>query len=266
MPPRPTLLNIWFLVVAFNVGRFLRANPLILGQSSGLTPPTSEEFFVYKEHAALDKVLSRYKEEIGDDYDRYRNHCLRVLSYSLYFLKQDSGAVVSQQDIDAMATSLGYHDIALWTDRTLSYLGPSVDLFERDLQHDRKLLLARNQEDGVESRSIEHEEESILPTGLLGSDVLVETVRQIILNHHRYSDWKNGESSGKPSLVNAVRKADWADATLGMARSGLPIEYMESAFEKQPAHGFHLMLANMGKRLSPDSYLGRLDVLKILKW
>jgi hypothetical protein len=264
MPPQPTLLNIWCLVVAFSAGRFLRANPLILGQSSGLTPPTSEEFFVFEDHPALDKVLSRYKEQIGDDFERYRNHCLRVLSYSLYFLKQDPSAVVSQEDIDAVATSLAYHDIALWTDGKLDYLGPSVGVFERDLQNERRLLLSQNQEGGVESRSVELE--ALLSPSLLENDVLVETVREMILNHHRYNDWKSGDSLAKVSFVNAVRKADWADATLGVVRSGLPIAYLEAAFERQPSQGFHLMLANMGSRLSPDSYLGRLDVLKILKW
>jgi hypothetical protein len=265
MPPQPTLLNIWCLVVAFNVGRFLRANPLIFGRSSGLDPPTSDEFFVYQDYSTLDKVLSRYKGQIGDDYERYRNHCLRVLSYALYFLKQDPSAVVSQEDIDAVATSLAYHDIALWTDGKLSYLEPSVGVFERDLQSDRKFFLLRNDEDSVESRSVK-EVEALLSPSLLDSVVHIETVREIIRNHHRYNDWKNGDSLAKASLVNAVRKADWADATLGMMRSGLPIAYMESALVKHPSYGFHLMLANMGSRLSPDSYLGRLDVFKILKW
>jgi hypothetical protein len=146
----------------------------------------------------------------------------------------------------------------LWTDGTLNYLDPSVSVFESDLQHDRKL---RN---GAESEREVADEGGILPFSLDESQA--ETVREIILQHHRYNKWKKGDSFADESLVNAVRKADWADATLGVMRSGLPVNFLEAAYETAPSLGFHAMLAGMGARLSPDSYVGRLDVLKILKW
>ncbi len=45
---------------------------------------------VIKNHEALDEHLEKYKEIIGEDYVRYRNHCLRAFSYAMHFLKGKS--------------------------------------------------------------------------------------------------------------------------------------------------------------------------------
>lgn len=68
------------------------------------------------------------------------------------------------------------------------------------------------------------------------------------------------------AAVNAVRRGDWADATIGIVRSGLPAAYLEQAYTQVPESGFHLMLAGMTGCLSPNSIVGQFQVLKILKW
>jgi hypothetical protein len=266
MPPAFTLLNIWLLVVAVNVGRFLRGNPMLLGRSSGWAPPAPGEFHAYAHHHALDHVLDRHREALGSDYGPYRNHCLRVLSFAAFYLergrggsKKESGPKATAAEVNLMALALAYHDIALWTDGKLDYLGPSVAAFESDLQLDLSLR------DGGSLRSDgDVGDAGILPAAL--DEAEAETVRQIILQHHRYTDWKRGESIADAALVNAVRKADWADFTMGAMRSDLPVNYLEAAYEAAPPLGFHRVLAGMGSRLSPNSFMGRLDVLKIFKW
>jgi hypothetical protein len=220
-----------------------------------------EEFQALSHHPVIDHVLDRHRQPLGDDYGAYRNHCLRVLSFAVFFLERDreKKAKASAAEVNLMALALAYHDIALWTDKKLDYLEPSVAVFETDLQLDLKLRdggSLRNEGDVGDA--------GILPLALDEDEA--ETVREIILQHHRYRDWKKGDSVADTSLVNAVRKADWADFTLGAMRSELPINYLEAAYEAAPPLGFHRMLAGMSARLSPDSFVGRLDVFKIFKW
>ena len=44
--------------------------------------------FLSSEH--VDPLLETYKERIGADYEGYRNHVLRVLSYAIHFLDDES--------------------------------------------------------------------------------------------------------------------------------------------------------------------------------
>ena len=67
-------------------------------------------------------------------------------------------------------------------------------------------------------------------------------------------------------VVNAVRKSDWADATVGLIRFGLPQSFLGEAYKTIPEAGFHNVLLNMAPKLSPDSVVGQMEVLKILKW
>ena len=87
--------------------------------------------------------------------------------------------------------------------------------------------------------------------------------------HHKYTAYTvepGSVISVNAQLVNAVRKGDWADATMGIVRYGLPAKYLEAAYEKVPDVGFHWLLVTFGGRLSPESLLGQLNVLKIFKW
>ena len=66
--------------------------------------------------------------------------------------------------------------------------------------------------------------------------------------------------------MNAVRKSDWADFTFGIIRWTLPPSHTEITLREIPEIGFHNILFGMGPRLSPNSIIGQLDVLKILRW
>lgn len=93
-------------------------------------------YFQFKENPALaardikviqhsdviEEHLNKYKDVIGADFDGYRNHIYRVLTYATHFLDTEL------KNIDVIGTALVYHDIGLWTAGTLAYLEPGVKL------------------------------------------------------------------------------------------------------------------------------------------
>ena len=71
------------------------------------------------ERPRVEQLFARYRDVIGDDYDGYRNHVYRTITYAMHFLRQDEAAAA------AVETAMVYHDIGLWTDHALAYLEPS---------------------------------------------------------------------------------------------------------------------------------------------
>jgi hypothetical protein len=251
-------------MLAIGLGYFVQQNPLLFGRhglgifplSSGADDHPPVRVRLFREHRALDAILSKHRSEIGDsDYDKYRNHCLRVLTMAVYHLEQpkqnnDDGDDASfsvnhvdPRDVTVLAVALAYHDLGLWTARKLDYLEPSVEIM---LQEQSNL-----------------EEDSDFPL-LTHSER--ETVRHIILQHHKYTPYSAEDTASQAKLVNAVRMADWADATYGIVRFGLPTSVLEIIYEQLPELGFHAMLQQMTNRLEPHSWKQRLQILNIFKW
>mmetsp|Transcript_8246 Transcript_8246/g.12009 ORF Transcript_8246/g.12009 Transcript_8246/m.12009 type:complete len:216 (-) Transcript_8246:59-706(-) len=90
-------------------------------------PTLMGDITVITNNSVIEKYLPRYQKLLGLDYDGYRNHLYRVLSFSIHFLHGD------QTYRDEIATALVYHDIALWTDKTNAYIEPSVARAKLDL-------------------------------------------------------------------------------------------------------------------------------------
>jgi hypothetical protein len=247
---------ILLLIPAYFVAKTLHDNPMLFGMSVGDDKlPSRDVFPIYTSHPILDTVLQQHKSQLGDDYESYRNHCLRVLTFATWYLKESSeyqkvleeGAVPAHA-MNVMALALAYHDIGLWTDGALNYLAPSVSVMNKDMENQLE----------------EEESDGPLPPF---SDADLETARAIILEHHKFRHWdKPAESVVDSALVNAVRRGDWADATMGFVKSGMPPSHLEAAYKAIPGAGFHKMLARMGGRLSPDSIPGQLEMLRIFKW
>jgi hypothetical protein len=53
---------------------------------------------------------------------------------------------------------------------------------------------------------------------------------------------------------------------MGVVRFGLPAVLLEAAFDNIPENGLHMLLNDFPPKLSPDSLIGQLDILKIFKW
>jgi hypothetical protein len=179
---------------------------------------------------------------------------------------------MSEQELNVVALALAYHDIGLWTDGgALSYLEPSVAVLEREIPvvgQKKKTKLDKQQTAWAAAASLPAFTEADLATAC-----------EIVLQHHKFTSWQppSPEKEQDPStekaivaadaaLVNAVRRADWADATMGIVKSGMSPIYLETIYNTIPPLGFHAMLLGMCNRLSPNSLVGQLNVLQILKW
>ena len=101
------------------------------------------------------------------------------------------------------AFALAYHDVGMWTDRELAYLEPSAAL--------------------AESARGDH-----------AADLDATLIRDLIVWHHKVTPFRGPNAAA----VNALRKADWVDASQGMIRKGLTAAQIAQVNAALPAHGF----------------------------
>ncbi len=70
----------------------------------------------------LEEILGKRREQIGDDFQGYRNHVYRMLHFCFYF------GELSEDDKNKLIIAGAFHDIGIWPTYTADYLPPSVDL------------------------------------------------------------------------------------------------------------------------------------------
>ncbi len=188
-----------------------------------MTHPTEIQIITQSE--GIESRLTPYRDIIGKDYDGYKGHLYRVLTYSLYFLNGD------ETHRDLIETALVYHDISLWTEKALAYLEPSSqraidDNKKHGWGHDPQLL------------------------------------HDIIYWHHKMWPYHGPNEA----VVNAVRKADWIDATQGIIKMGMQKHLIQRVNNTIPAAGFHDTLKRLGPELSGGNILRMVgDLLKVYK-
>ena len=106
---------------------------------------------------------------------------------------------------DALAVASAFHDIGIWTDGTWDYIAPSM------------------------ARAAE-----FIASRLPGAPTSLVT--DLIANHHRLRRVRGGTD---PDVAEAFRRADLADVSLGIVRSGIPAELVKDAAAAFPYAGFH---------------------------
>ena|ERR1035437_3699788 len=104
-----------------------------------------------------------------------------------------------------------FHDIGIWTDTTLDYLPPS-------------------------------EKAAAMYLAEAGREAWIPEVTQMIEMHHRI---RSCEDSACP-LVEAFRRADVADFSLGLFKMGFPRDLILTLKSEFPNSGFHKRLAQLG--------------------
>lgn len=87
----------------------------------------------------VEALFEPLKEMVGADFEPYRNHVYRVLTYATHFLGS------RQERVAEVETALVYHDVGLWAAGDLAYLEPSIDLCLADNErlgwgHDPQIL------------------------------------------------------------------------------------------------------------------------------
>eukprot|EP00934_Nitzschia_sp_Nitz4_P004163 Nitzschia sp. Nitz4//scaffold174_size87051//45116//45805//NITZ4_005110-RA/size87051-processed-gene-0.89-mRNA-1//-1//CDS//3329538875//4153//frame0 len=220
------------LLLAVAGGWFYSENPLLFGQSTGVSP---NDFEVIDHDSFLDDELFPLTKYLGKEFGAYRNHCLRVLTFTKYFL-DDSVLQELPEAMELAAVALAYHDIALWSDQKLDYLEPSVAQLE--------VAMARSNYTKTQ----------------------VDIMKDIITEHHKVTAFTSTHGPAADALINAVRMADWSDATMGVVRFDMPAGLLELAYKQIDEAGFHMILADIGPRLSPGNITGQLEVLNIFRW
>jgi hypothetical protein len=188
---------------------------------------------IIKSSPNLDRLLNNYKELINDDFQGYKNHIYRVLTYSLHYLDADKtqdGKVLKY--LPVIEAALVYHDIGLWTDRRLSYL---------ELSSSRAKMEFEN------SWSVDK----------------LELLHNIIYYHHKITPF----TGTNEKIVNAVRKSDWIDASLGIVNHGMSSAHIRSVNAALSDSGFHYTLATIGHRYYGNNFVRILsEVSSIFEW
>ena len=150
----------------------------------------------------IDKILNKFKSNIGNDFTAYRNHVIRTVKLTL-LLKRESNV---EDELKLIIAGV-FHDIGLWTENTFDYLNPSINL--------AKIYL----------KKIERSDWS-------------EEVGLIIEMHHKRSTYKGKYIDN----VESFRKADLIDITKGRKNFGINKKFIEDLYKDYPMSGFRKML------------------------
>lgn len=121
----------------------------------------------------------------------------------------------SPAQLDKIAVATAFHDLGIWTAQTFDYLAPSIALARDHL-------------------------------AATGRAEWTDEVVEMIAQHHKITRWR-GRSGW---MVEAFRRADWADVTRGVVAAGVPRGMMRALYTQWPGNGFHRMLLRLeAKRL-----------------
>ncbi len=153
-------------------------------------------------NSVIDEILNTYQLELGKNYEPYRNHVYRVYNFSLTQLD-------SRKDLEKLSIAAAFHDIGIWTNKTLDYLEPSATLAR---EYCRKQNLSISDSNEIEI---------------------------MINNHHKLSKVKSSK------LAEIFREADLIDLSLGLVSKGRKREQIKLIRGLFPNKGFHLFLIKL---------------------
>jgi hypothetical protein len=159
----------------------------------------------------LDRRLLPWREQIGDDWDAYRNHATRVLAFcdELHAISPRAATSPVPSTTEEFQTAAAFHDIGIWSAGTFDYLRPSVDLAAEWL---------RTQ----------------------GRHDLGTLVNDMIYHHHKVR-----RAAPPASPVEVFRRADTMDVSVGLIRFGVPRERYRAIASALPDNGFHRRLVEL---------------------
>lgn len=130
------------------------------------------------------------------------------------------------ETLQKIQVAAAFHDLGIWSAHTFDYLPPSDALAQA--------WLAAN-----------------------GKQAWSADVAAMINEHHKIT-----ASSGN-ALVEAFRRADWADVTLGVISHGIPRALRRQVYAAFPDAGFHAMLLKLSaKRLLTHPW----NPLPMMRW
>jgi hypothetical protein len=146
-------------------------------------------FELVHEHHLVDDILRPHKGELGAIYPGVHGHAMRMVNYLRWFAPvdpaADAAARAEREDLAAVVAAC--HDLPFFANWNLDYLDPAADLT-------RKVLCD------------------------LGHAKLAEEAVAMVANHHAIRPYRGPHAD----TVEATRRADWIDVSLGRLRFGVP--------------------------------------------
>lgn len=158
-------------------------------------------FEIVAEHPLIEEILGQWRQQIGPQWSGYRGHVYRMFNCCLAL------RACSEAETAKLAVAAAFHDLGLWSDRTVDYLPPS----------------------------------SARATEWLTSKGLAdwsEEIRLIIDNHHKLRPYRDE----RWPLVEVFRKADLVDFSLHFIRCGIAGVILRQLRRTFPNSGFHWFL------------------------
>ena len=160
---------------------------------------------IHDQNTVLDELLETYRDALASDFDAYRNHCYRVLNFTLIQCENTADT------INKTAIAVAFHDLGIWQARTFDYLAPSRRLA-------RDYLIASERSDWV-------------------ADVDI-----MIANHHKLRRHRHLPVDALPEVF---RRADWVDVSRGVLCFDLPRTFVAEVMAHFPGEGFHKRLVQL---------------------
>jgi hypothetical protein len=161
----------------------------------------------------LDQLLEARSDLFGADLVPYRNHNYRVANFCV-----ELAGGVSDEQLEKIGIACAFHDIGVWTHKTLDYLEPSRDFAQKYLAD-------------------------------IGKAEWAPEIEAMVVEHHKI----RGAGASAGPLVEPFRKADWIDVSLGMLKFGLPSAFVSEVRTTFPNAGFHkLLMRAAGRQLRTD--------------
>ncbi|MCF8382473.1 MAG: HD domain-containing protein [Chlorobium sp.] len=172
-----------------------------------------------------DELMALWRDALGEDYEAYRNHCLRVFNFC--FALAGSRPELEQK----IAVAAVFHDLGIWTAHTFDYLVPSgklaLDYLER-----------------------------------IGKNEWQEEIAAMIAEHHKLTKVKQNPQNTS-WLVEPFRKADWIDMSAGLIKFRLPDDFVAEVLDAYPNAGFHKKLLVLALERLRSHPLSPLPMVKL---
>jgi hypothetical protein len=150
----------------------------------------------------IDGILNTHRSELEENYESYRNHVYRVYNFALTQLD-------ANQELEKLSIASAFHDLGIWTNKTLDYLEPSAKL-AREYCKKQNISLSDTNE-----------------------------IEMMINNHHKLSEVESSV------MAEILREADLIDLTLGFVPKGRKKAEIKLIKDLFPNKGFHLFLLKL---------------------